>query len=161
MSEVVTQEQLDNFVMPKVEIGTTVAWYATGKSGSIPQIGFVIRCMPRSVHILTATSGVKEAVRHLEDPKLKLNPEQRETGAWDFTDETKALRALITSMDERIKALEKSLAAQTVSAARGEIPTGPLAEYQALKKRAVDLGIDVKGNPSRQWLEDQLKEASE
>lgn len=157
MTEVVTQEQLENFVMPRVKMGSIVEWYATGKRGSVPQIGFVVRALPRSIHILTATAGVKEAVRHIDDPKLKLNPEQRETGGWDYTEDAKAQQQMLADLDERIRALEKAISNATIAAARGEIDT----EYNTLKKKVADLGVQFKGNPSRQWLEDQLKQASE
>lgn len=159
MTEVVTQEQLENFVMPRVNTGSIVQWYSTGKRGSIPQIGFVIRCMPRSIHILTGTAGVKEAVRHIDDPKLRLNPEQRETGGWDFTEDAKAQQAMLEDLDERLRALEKAVGGMTSSAARGEFTTSD--DYNALKKKVADLGVQFKGNPARQWLEDQLKQASE
>jgi len=83
-----TNEELHNFIMPEVVVGTPVAYYPTGMiEGSDVRVGFIIRISRsgRNVVVRTAEGGHFESVRHIDDPKLKLNVDHREAGAWDFT----------------------------------------------------------------------------
>lgn len=108
----------DEYVMPPVRHGQVVAWYPpTGRQE--PESAIVIRVAPRNVHLSTATRGVREAVRHVSDPKLRLNPEQREMGAWDYTDDYKTQLQEFQQIREHIAALQRQVNVLVTQAARG------------------------------------------
>ncbi|HHK42056.1 MAG TPA: hypothetical protein ENJ50_06515 [Planctomycetaceae bacterium] len=82
----VSQEEILSFEMPVPPIGLPVLWYSTGFDDSRRrQIGFVRYVSARNIGITLPGGQKVDAVRHVDDPKLRLNPEQRETGAWAFT----------------------------------------------------------------------------
>lgn len=98
-------EAINAFEMPEVRRGATVLYYSSGLRDRHQSIGTVMRVGARSVMVKTAEGHIKEAVRHIDDPKLTLNSDQRESGAWDFTEDYVFIRTL----DERVTALEQGV----------------------------------------------------
>ena len=170
MDTVLTDAELNSFVMPTVEHGAPVAWYPRGLKSDRPQVGHVIRVQARGLSISTSQNGVRDIVRHIDDPKLKLNPEHRENGWWDFTEYHKAREAEVKLLHERITALEMLVRQQGRSIPIAREVTGPLTpkrlvkldegdietDYSQLWRRAKDAGIVFKGRPAKGWLEQQL-----
>ena len=151
--ESVTELLQMDFDMPEVDEGTPVAYYPNGKRDtSFPQLGFVIRISRsgRNLMLRTADGQVFDAVRHLEDPKLRINSDHRENGAWDYTDHYKKERDARDDLGNRLARLE-----DLVDSQKG---TG---SYRSLRQKAVDLGIDFKGNPKRSWLEEKVAGSGE
>lgn len=115
-AELPTKEQIDSFQAPEVLIGQPVAYYPLAITNSrAPSMGTVvwvgqnnriIRIVEVDQHGRTL---VREAVRHINDPKLKLNEDQREAGAWDFTPFYKAECAIRDDIEDRIAALEQAM----------------------------------------------------
>lgn len=99
------QEQIRAFVMPKILPGDTVLWYCHGLRGAgKPEVVDVLKVSERSICIKTKYSQqVRQPVRHIDDPKLRLSAEQREHGAWDYTERHKINAAL----EERVAKLEQ------------------------------------------------------
>ena len=150
-----TNEELHNFVMPEVVVGTPVTYYPTGMiEGSDVRVGFIIRISRsgRNVVVRTADGGHFESVRHIDDPKLKLNVDHREAGAWDFTEFHKAELVERQGIESRLDRLEGR---KTTSPPAPEMIEEP---YSCLRSRAIELGIEFKGNPKRQWLEVKVVE---
>ena len=113
MSIVPTQEEIQSFQMPEVEVGTPVTFYSNGlKEGTEPRIGFILRISRsgRNVVIRTAEGGHYESVRHIDDPKLQLNSDHRENGGWDFTEFHKQECKEREELRARVAALEFSAA---------------------------------------------------
>ena len=166
MSQVPTQEEILLFEMPGIDLGTPVEYFpnAVRNSGE-PRLGFVVRVSRtgRNVVIRTSDGGWFDAVRHIDDPKLQLNQDMRENGAWDRTEYDKELNKRLESIDKRIADMQSSV--DFVSKRlTGKAATPPVAEktpYHDLREKAIDLGIVFKGNPKRGWLEDAVREASE
>ena len=125
-----TKAAIKAYSMPKVALGTPVLWRS--RKGREPQIAFVFRVSARNVHLATAMSGIKEAVRHEDDPKLRLNADQREMGAWDFTDHHKQQMKEREELLQRIEALERL--------AKGKKATDVDA-IKASEKAALTIGI--------------------
>lgn len=108
-------DPIHSFVMPRPEIGQCITWFPSGerKGG---ETSFVLNVGRRNIVLRTATGTPMETVRHIDDPKLKLNADQRMSGAWDFTDESKQaiannkrlgdLESLCASLVERVTLLE-------------------------------------------------------
>lgn len=94
------------FKMPSVEVGTPIAWWASGQKdiGGV-SCGMVLRVMPnaRMIEAQLLNGNMLFSVRHADDPKL-VNPDLREDGCWDFSPFTKHVL-------ERLEMLE--LEAQT------------------------------------------------
>ena len=150
-----TSEELHNFVMPEVVVGTPVTYYPTGMiEGSDVRVGFIIRISRsgRNVVVRTADGGHFESVRHIDDPKLKLNVDHREAGAWDFTAFHKAELVERKKIMGRLDKLEGKKAAAPLALESIEEP------YSSLRAKAIELGIEFKGNPKRQWLEIKVTE---
>lgn len=158
-----------NFVMPKVELGAIVAWYPAGqKTGRRPETGIVTGVSQRTVRVHVFDRGRFDAVRHVDDPKLALNPEQRECGAWDYTDERVAvdrrfneiilrLESLEAKINGVAMGLEAEIARHDETDRRSENMRGTMNEYWDLHKRATELGVvmEVK-RPSKEWLREQI-----
>jgi|TARA_R100000808_G_C2154923_1_gene166444 hypothetical protein len=164
-----TLEEIQSFQMPSVQVGTPVEFYITGtREGTEPRIGFVLRISRsgRNVVIRTADGGHFDAVRHIADPKLQLNADQRENGAWDFTEFYKSELEERRNILERLEALEGTgPTPQNKIVAPAEIPQEVESEtveetYSGLRERAMELGIEFKGNPKRKWLEMKIGEAT-
>ena len=160
MSIVPTQEEIQTFKMPEVEVGTPVTFYANGlKEGTEPRIGFILRISRsgRNVVIRTAEGGHYESVRHIDDPKLQLNSDHRENGGWDFAEFHKQELKEREEIRARLAALEFSATKKTVR--RKKASDSKTEEtYSSLRERALGLGIEFKGNPKRQWLEQKVQE---
>ena len=150
-----TNEELHNFKMPEVVVGTPVTYYPTGMiEGSDVRVGFIIRVSRsgRNVVVRTADGGHFESVRHIDDPKLKLNVDHREAGAWDFTAFHKGELVERQEIMGRLDKLEGRKSATPPAPEKIEEP------YSNLRARAIELGIEFKGNPKRQWLEIKVVE---
>jgi hypothetical protein len=150
-----TNEELHNFKMPEVVVGTPITYYPTGMTeGSDVRVGFIIRVSPsgRNVVVRTADGGHYESVRHIDDPKLRLNADHREAGAWDFTAFHKAELVERQEIIGRLDRLEGRKSAKPPAPEKIEEP------YSNLRAKAIELGIEFKGNPKRQWLEVKVAE---
>ena len=110
-----TQEQIISFEMPKVKVGTAVIFYPTGRSDSRLTVAFMVRVSRtgRNVMLKTVDGLVYDAVRHVTDPKLDINSDHRENGAWDFTEEYKRLEENHQEILNRIERLELALTPKT------------------------------------------------
>jgi hypothetical protein len=98
------------FVMPEVEVGQDVWWYAQGDLGQPPcaakvtGVGQGSLCLsifqPASYNL-----AIRDGVRHVTDPRRRDSPDVLESGLWDYTDRDKKR----VEMERRIQALQKSL----------------------------------------------------
>jgi len=161
-----TVPNTEHFEMPEVAIGTPVTFYANGmESGTEPRIGFVVRLSRsgRNLVLRAAGGGYYESVRHINDPKLQINSDHRENGAWDFTEYHKSLETSRKALAKRLNRIEEVMNISSAMAEEVNQPE-PLepaeveveVSYKDLKEKAMELGIEFKGNPKRQWLEDQV-----
>lgn len=146
----------EEFVMPPVHHGQVVAWYPTGARSDKPQAAIVSHVGVRTLVLLTAVAGVKESVRHIDDPKTMWNFDQRANGAWDYTEFFKA-EAVVRQREaaerehilDRLAVIEAKIGITEADVARVET-------YNQLRERAIKLGIQVSGRPPRAWLEEQI-----
>lgn len=93
-------DPIDTFSMPRPAIGQTVLWYPHGTPSEKPEVAIVKKLGHRNVVIGLAIGLNREAVRHVDDPKLSLSMSQRENGAWDFTDRDKQYTAILSRMEK-------------------------------------------------------------
>ena len=161
-----TVPNTEHFEMPEVAIGTPVTFYANGMvEGTEPRIGFVVRLSRsgRNLVLRAAGGGYYESVRHIDDPKLLLNSDHRENGAWDFTEYHKSVEIASKMLAKRLSRIEEvmNIGGPVAEEVVKEEPLEPAEteveiSYKDLKDKAMELGIEFKGNPKRQWLEDQV-----
>lgn len=143
-----TQQEIEDYVMPTIHVGSPVLWYPTGLKNSRPPIVvFVNRAFHRTVNISKIRGGGETAVRHVSDPKLQLNSEQRQSGAWDFTEERLQYEAERRDILDRLVTLESKVPKDSAKKAGTET-----RRYQELRRLAVSAGIPVSGNPPKEWL---------
>ncbi len=122
----VEQSAIENFQMPYVKVGQPVLWFPGGlRTGKDPHVAFVLKASQRNMSLKTIGGMRYDAVRHIDDPKLKMNEDQRENGAWDYTDEFKDQKARwdlieeqLAAMESRIKVTESANAALVAEKAR-------------------------------------------
>lgn len=111
-----SQEAIQNFVMPEVKQGMPVRWYPHGEiDGRTPEIGFVVKVGGRSIVLRTASGMQRDTVRHIDDPKLKLSVQQRENGAWDYTEDYLSQQEYKESVQQQLDNIKKSLAQLTIA----------------------------------------------
>lgn len=104
-----TPDPIDTFVMPRPAIGQLVLWYPNADPNAAPEVAAVRRRGHRNIVVGLGGGLPRESVRHVDDPKLKLSPSQRENGAWDFTDRDKqyaSMHSELTDVKSRLKTLE-------------------------------------------------------
>lgn len=147
-----------SFVMPAVSVGTTVLWYKHARKTNRAVPAVVVAKSARNIQCRPFTASIiYEAVRHIDDPKLELSADQRETGAWDYTEDHHRL----ANLERRLDRIEASLGDKVPKAP--EEPKDPRdfqAEYRELKEMATNLGIEFTGNPKRAWLEEAIANRS-
>lgn len=122
VAELPTDAEINAFVAPAVLVGQDVVYYPMAHVNSRrPSLGKVIWIGQNSrivnIHEVDqhGKTLVREAVRHISDPKLKLNEDQREAGAWDFTPYAKAEREKWDDMCRHLRAVEGCLLGPTKS----------------------------------------------
>jgi hypothetical protein len=117
-TEVLEQEIMD-YKMPVVRLGAPVQWFANGNAVRDSVLGWVTKVGHRGVRIHLCTGVWFDTVRHISDPKLRLSQDQRENGAWDFTEEyqnaevIRGLQELVKKTDARqVDAMDKLIEEQ-------------------------------------------------
>lgn len=98
------REAAMKFVMPRPARGQAIVWYPHGVKDGNSEVAFVLSIGTRNIIISRASGVCEEGVRHIDDPKLSFSADQRESGAWDFTDHDKDLAQLKLDVAE-LKAL--------------------------------------------------------
>lgn len=100
-----TQTEIENWVMPRPARGESVLWYPDGDKNKEPEIAFVKEVSKRS--IVANINGVAwDTIRHIDDPKLKLNEYQRTNGGWDFISKN---NEEFDDLKKRVEALERAV----------------------------------------------------
>jgi len=164
-----TQDQL-NYRQPRCTVGTAVLWYRNGlRDRTVVEVGYMLQCGERTSVISTSGGRRVDAVRYIDDPKLMLSPEQRENGAWDFTDdfrdriETKqVLKKWIDDVERRLDKLEEGLtigASKAKGKKAGKAPAH-LERYRQLRAKAAQLGMKLQQKVSADELQ-RLVDAEE
>lgn len=105
-----------DFKMPKPGIGETVVYWKRGEVFGVPDIANILRVGERNCVVKVAGIAY-HSVPHISDPRLKLNVDQRSSGAWDFpvdkekvSDQIKAVEKLAREALDRVAVLEDLVA---------------------------------------------------
>lgn len=79
------QRRIDEFKQPAVDAGTQVLFWPTGyRDRSRQTTGIIERNNGRNC-VIRVGATLHHAAPHVNDPRLTLNNDTREDGAWDFT----------------------------------------------------------------------------
>lgn len=101
------EQEIINYKMPEIRVGAPVLWFANGSAMKEAILGWVTKLGHRGIRVHLCTGVWYDSVRHMSDPKLKMNQDQRENGAWDYTEdyrfqeEIKNLQGLVKQTDAR------------------------------------------------------------
>lgn len=112
-----TEEEIA-YKMPRVDTGCTVKIYPHGNETDTPIYAHVSKCADRSITAKSPFDQPRGGMRHISDPLLKNRDQafRSDCGAWDFTDESKAVFAMkdqIAELTKRVKTLEELLEKKT------------------------------------------------
>lgn len=99
----ISNEEIQAFQMPKIEPGMTVVYYQPYQlDAAKPTIGFVVEVSQRNIRVYVPVNGlIRDGVRHIDDPRLRINADHRENGAWDYTARDLELNALLKARRPR------------------------------------------------------------
>jgi len=161
------------FTAPRCTVGMQVLWYRNGlRDRTSVEVAYMLHNGVRTSTIHASTGRRVDAVRHIDDPKLQLNADQRETGAWDFTEdykETLAFRERVTAklaeLDRQVNALIQSGikgSAAPKEKVRKEPGAGQanLKAFHDLRRKAREMGIVVTPSMKRADIESAVEAAS-
>ncbi len=105
------QDEVQSYNMPEVKRGMPVVWYPQGQIGSIWKMALVEKAQSGRSNVTLFVGGthvpIRDAVPHVSDPRLKLGPDHREMGAWDYTEEYLDNQKKLEEFEKRLTALEK------------------------------------------------------
>lgn len=112
----VTDQELNSFVMPRPSVGDVVRWYRFGVANeSQASAATVTRILDSSIDVSVILGGAKFAVRHINDPRLRMSSDMRAEGAWDYTDAFYKQLARDSEFDQRLRELEDRLTPESTS----------------------------------------------
>lgn len=116
------QAQLANYTMPKAERGMPIVWYPQGVTNRNGKLAFVQNSQlgRNSIDVFVAGQRVAifSACPHVSDPRLKLGVDQRENGAWDYTEAWKRNEEWKKKVDEAISTESKATIAERASSTK-------------------------------------------
>lgn len=108
--------EIQNYTMPRAERGMPIIWYPQGVKNRNGKLAFVQKSQlgRNSVDVFVAGQRVSSfsACPHVSDPRLKLGVDQRENGAWDYTEEWLRNEEWKKSVDDAIFSVRKDSIAQ-------------------------------------------------
>ena len=109
------RNEISNYVMPAADRGMPIVWYPQGIANRNGKLAFVQSSHHgrNSIDVFVAGQRVSSfsACPHITDPRLKLGVDQRENGAWDYTEAWKKNEEWRKKVDEAISAAPKAEAA--------------------------------------------------
>ena len=132
--EYVDQQELLQYQMPKPEVGDIIIWYRNAQQiERREQAAIVTRVGEKVIDLYLVGSGnrVITGVKHVTDPRLRLNDDMREGGSWDFRKSEQKILARINELATKIEAIEDALKPES----------NGFEERQDLRAKAKDLGI--------------------
>jgi hypothetical protein len=117
------QKEIQEFRPPLVESGRFVKFFRNAERTSDGYTGLVFKVGERAIGIQVLNAdyaAIIHAVHHIDDPEFKMRKGLRNSGAWDFMPEDKAVREKLLALEklieqkdhmnsERIAALNKRL----------------------------------------------------
>lgn len=107
------QVEIAAFVMPPIAVGDKVRWYQFGvRDESRVASATVCRVLARSIDLQVDGAMYRNAVKHADDPRLKISSEQRDSGCWDYTINHNKQQAFEHEMRQRIEDLERRMNAR-------------------------------------------------
>lgn len=120
-------DDIRNFVAPIPDDTQIVRWYSTGdpEKGGSADVALICRVDKRMVSLAVMTGNSRgktfHSVRHVSDPKLKLGPDHRIDGAWDFTAEHLRRQEWETKIENQIAALRLNIGRKNARDAKEEL----------------------------------------
>lgn len=162
-----TSAEINSFKMQQVNTATTVRWWRNGIiDDRNMEIAHVIRCSDSSADLFRPLVGLRmDHVPHRNDPRLRLNSDQREMGCWDFSVNHNQLEDRIAVLEDEVKSIKSKKTSSRIGTAKlsdakkkpKSKDKGQFDVYRILKQEASDLGVRFDGNPKAEWLREEIK----
>lgn len=100
------------YKMPAAQVGDLVLWYPDGNTNEQPAPALVTHVGDRTLAVAVIVKDAygfnpQDGVRHVSDPSLRL-AENRPSGAWDYTPQSKELNQLRQALRELMERKPKS-----------------------------------------------------
>ena len=150
------------FVMPNVTQGDTILWHKSGirGNGTRAQTAIVLQVSGKNIDLwLLASKQFMPHVRHVDDPRLRLNEDHREQGGWEYTVSHEADKQWREGIESRLAWLEKPKPTGVKLPSPTKMPSNAgkgLVKYRKLKDEAKALGVEFKGNVATVWLQQEI-----
>lgn len=111
-SQAPSEAEVLAFKTPAVRAGSFVRWYPHGyRDPQNERAAVVTKVKTRTLSLHVLSSGQRfDVVRHVDDPKLRLNEAHREDGAWEYTEEYAFREAEMAELRARVAELADQLA---------------------------------------------------
>lgn len=167
--------ELKEYAMPQANPGMQILWYKKGVvDRTSVEVAYMLHTGARTAVICSMTGRRVDAVRHVDDPKLQLNADQRENGAWDYTDDYKEMLRFKLEVRSRLERLERHLSLAplfvvdgeevTPEAARpltlkGQAAAERLAAHRRMLQRARELGVMLPAQATKAEIEQAIADA--
>ena len=107
------KDEVSAYKMPEAKRGMPVVWYPQGTTGTNWKMALVGKAQEGRSNVSLFIGGthvaIRDAVPHISDPRLKLGPDHREQGAWDYTEEYLEKKKQIAALERRVATLEKNM----------------------------------------------------
>lgn len=109
MSTDVAEPVTNKYTMPTASAGQIVNFINLSNPG--PPVACVVKeAYGDTVWLSTlGDKSSRDSVRHISDPVLQSNPDQRLNGAWDYTEDHKAIKAERAVLYERLNKLAERI----------------------------------------------------
>lgn len=109
----VSPDELSDFQMPLPHVGQTVLWYPLGRVDPRHVRAAIVTAVRNgSVSVWQVGAYARDGVKHVSDPRLRMNQEQRADGAWDFTPADIRMSRFLDQL-ERMESSQQNLDAVT------------------------------------------------
>lgn len=122
----VDMNKVNSFRMPKAPPGIQVLWYRNGvRDKTRVEVAYMLNAGERTASIHAMMTGRRiDSVRHVDDPKLLLSNDQRENGAWDYTDDYKEFMNFQKQIEDRLQFLERQVVRMSADRLTNKRPVG-------------------------------------
>lgn len=151
----VSPEELSEFQMPMPHVGQTVLWYPLGRVDQRHVRAAIVTAVRNgSVSVWQVGAYARDGVKHITDPRLRMNSEQRADGAWDFTPADIRLSRFL----DHLERLETSQQAQDAGTRDSPQRGTAMNALWNLRRKCQELGHTGWQTLSKQDAEDFLSE---
>lgn len=159
-------------VQPKPTLGMIVRFYPQASMDETRvEIGAVTKIGQSTISICVfGTNSMRSSVKHKDDPRLKRSADQRQYGAWDFTDEwyekmsaDEYALEMLAQLDDQITSLRKALDLPQIAGGTPQASANRIKaeNFGRLRRRASELEVPNVVFLSSSQLQEAIQDAED